>query len=584
LKKNFSMALFSPDADASYTDEAAFRTDGAVFEGRERMAVLSARKKLSGKTEITFFLTACFSEKQYLFLRKRCLSGEAFSENGMKREREVIEAESGHPLFDAVVNQWSLYQTLVSRVAARSGFYQVSGAYGFRDQLQDALALIPVFPWKAKALILRAAAHQYEQGDVQHWWHESEGTGIRTRCSDDFLWLPYVAQEYVRQTGDEEILSLSVPYLHSEPLFEGEHERYEKTEKSKLCEPLFSHLLRSVRNGRCVGTHGFPLIGTCDWNDGMNLVGARGKGESVWLAFFRILVLRKMKALCQRYGDLSPISEMELEEDSLCEALRRYGFDGAWYRRGYYDDGSVLGGKERKDCQIDLLPQAFSAMLAHESGFEKEKARKSMQSVYQYLFDAKHSLVKLLYPPFDKDAQTPGYIKGYVPGIRENGGQYTHAAVWAVLGFFLCGDYEKGTEILFAINPAERYQNPSLAEAYRIEPYVFAGDIYTNAQHIGRGGWSFYTGSAAWYRKVALEILYGYTQEKDGFYLKPRLSETFSSFKIRVEKNHTVYRISVSLADRSSLTLDGKEIREGENHFFRWDGTCHEAILKLKKE
>ena len=584
LKKNFSMSLFSPDADASYTDEAAFRTDGAVFEGRERMAVLSARKKLSGKTEITFFLTACFSEKQYLFLRRLCLSDEPFSVKKMKREEGLIEVESGHPLFDVVVNRWSLYQTAVSRIAARSGFYQVSGAYGFRDQLQDALALIPVLPRKAKALILRAAAHQYEEGDVQHWWHESEGTGIRTRCSDDFLWLPYVTQEYIRQTGDEDILSLAVLYLHSEPLSEGEQERYEKTEKSKLCEPLFLHLLRAVRNGRYVGEHGFPLIGTCDWNDGMNLVGARGKGESVWLAFFRILVLRKMGWLCQHYGDLTPISEMEKEEEALCEALRKYGFDGAWYRRGYYDDGSVLGGKERKDCKIDLLPQAFAAMLAHESGFEKEKARMSMQAVDQYLFDRKHSLVKLLYPPFDKDLQAPGYIKGYVPGIRENGGQYTHAAVWAALGFFLCGDHTKGTEVLFAVNPAERDQNPLLADAYRIEPYVFAGDVYANPQHVGRGGWSFYTGSAAWYRKVALEILCGYTQEKDGFYLNPRLSERFSSFKIRLEKRNTVYRIAVSLAERFLLTLDGKEIKGGENYFFRFDGGSHEVILNLKKE
>ncbi|MBR7162166.1 MAG: hypothetical protein IKD07_07105, partial [Clostridia bacterium] len=582
-KKHFSMAVFSPDADGFYTDEAAFRTDGAVFEGRERMAAVSARKKLSGRTELTFFLTACFSEQQYLFLCELCGSEKALSVKKPRRDNCSVEIESEYPLFDAIVNRWSLYQTAVSRIAARSGFYQVSGAYGFRDQLQDALALIPVLPREAKVLILRAAAHQYEEGDVQHWWHESEKTGIRTRCSDDFLWLPYVTEEYVRQTGDVGILSLCVPYLRSSPLADGEQERYERTERSDLREPLFSHLLRAVRNGSDFGAHGLPLIGTCDWNDGMNLVGAQGKGESVWLAFFRILVLRRMRRLCEIYGDSSPIPETERQEQALCEALKQYGFDGGWYRRGYYDDGSVLGGRERADCKIDLLPQAFSAILAHESGFEKEKARRSMQAVDRYLFDRKHSLVKLLYPPFDKDTQSPGYIKGYVPGIRENGGQYTHAAVWAALGFFLCGDHEKGTEVLFAINPAERYRDPKIAEAYRIEPYVFAGDVYANPRHAGRGGWSFYTGSAAWYRKVALEILCGYTQEGDGFYLRPRLSESFSSFKIRIEKNGTVYRIAVALADRSSLTLDGKEIREGENHFFRFDGGVHEAELKIKK-
>ena len=583
-KKNFSMAVFSSDTDGIYTDEAAFRTDGAVFEGEDRMAVLSARKKISGKTELSFFLTACFSEKQYLYLQKLCRSEEGFLREKPKWEQGLIEIESGYPLFDAIVNRWSIYQTAVSRIAARSGFYQVSGAYGFRDQLQDALALIPVLPQEAKILILRAAAHQYEEGDVQHWWHESEKTGIRTRCSDDFLWLPYVTEEYVRQTGDSEILSLSVPYLRSASLAEGEHERYEKTEKSECREALFLHLLRAVKNGRRFGAHGLPLIGTCDWNDGMNLVGVHGKGESVWLAFFKILVLRKMIRLCEVYGDLSDVPEMEKEEKALCEALKTYGFDGGWYRRGYYDDGSVLGGKERKDCKIDLLPQAFSAILAHESGFEKEKAHMSMQAVEKYLFDRNHSLVKLLYPPFDKDTQSPGYIKGYVPGIRENGGQYTHAAVWAALGFFLCGEYEKGTEVLFAINPAERYQNPKIAEAYRIEPYVFAGDVYANPQHVGRGGWSFYTGSAAWYRKVALEVLCGYTEEKDGFYLNPRLSDMFSSFKIRIGKKNTVYEISVSLAECSSLFLDGKTMECAEKHFFRFDGKEHEAVLKIKKD
>ena len=582
-KKNFSMAVFSSDADSVYTDEAAFRTEGAVFEGEERLAVLAARKKLSGKTEISFFLGACFSEKQYLCLQRLCLSKETVCFENPKKTDFRIELESGNPLFDTIVNQWSLYQTLVSRIYARSGFYQVSGAYGFRDQLQDALALISVLPRKAKILILRAAAHQYEEGDVQHWWHESEKTGIRTRCSDDFLWLPYVTEEYIRQTGDHEILSLCISYLRSAPLGAEEHERYERAEKSELKESLFLHLIRAVQNGNRFGAHGFPLIGTCDWNDGMNLVGAQGKGESIWLAFFRILVLRKMKRLCEIYGDLSFLPKMEKEEEKLCEALRKYGFDGEWYRRGYYDDGSVLGGKERKDCRIDLLPQAFSAILANECGFEKEKARVSMRAVEKYLFDRKHSLVKLLYPPFDKDSQSPGYIKGYVPGIRENGGQYTHAAVWAALGFFLCGEYEKGAEVLFAINPAERYQNPKLAEAYRIEPYVFAGDVYSNPQHIGRGGWSFYTGSASWYRKVALEFLCGYTEEKDGFYLTPRLSGKFPSFRILIEKKNTVYRISVTLAESSSFVLDGKTIECAEKHFFCFDGKEHEVVLKIKK-
>ena len=583
-KTRFGMTLFSPDADRVYTDEAAFLTDGAVFGGENDMAAVCAERKLLGKKVCTFFLGAYFSEKQYQYLQKLFQGAPCGAEGIWQKRFSAISVQSARPLFDMSVNRWTLYQTLVSRIYARSGFYQVSGAYGFRDQLQDALALISVEPEEARILILRAAAHQYEEGDVQHWWHTTEKTGIRTRCSDDFLWLPFVTAEYAEKTGDLDILRLPVPYLRSAPLCEEEHERYERTVKSDRREPLLSHLLRALEYGEKYGEHGLPLIGTCDWNDGMSLVGVRGKGESVWLAFFRVLVLRKMMSLFAAVGEVGLISEMEREEELLCDAIEKYAFDGKWYRRGYYDDGSVLGGAERRDCKIDLLPQAFAAIVAHESGFAKERAELSMRSVKKWLYDKKHSLVKLLYPPFDKDSQSPGYIKGYVPGIRENGGQYTHAAVWAALGFFLCGDAETGAEILLAINPAERYRDPEIAKAYRIEPYVFAGDVYTNPQHIGRGGWSFYTGSAAWYRRVALEILCGYTEEGDGFYLKPRLSEKFDSFSIGINKKGTSYRIAVSRAETPSLVLDGKEVVDGESHFFRFDGGEHEAVLMISAE
>ena len=577
----FAMTLFSPEADRVYTDKAAFLTDGAVFGGEDGMAAVCAGRKICGKTVCTFFLGAYFSEKQYRFLQNFFLEAPCVTENIWQNRFSTISIQSAYPLFDVTVNRWTLYQTLVSRIYARSGFYQVSGAYGFRDQLQDALALISVEPEEAKILILRAAAHQYEEGDVQHWWHTTEKAGIRTRCSDDFLWLPFVTAEYVEKTGDSDILRLSVPYIRSAPLCDEEHERYERTVKSDRREPLLSHLLRAVEYGKKYGEHGLPLIGTCDWNDGMSLVGIRGTGESVWLAFFRILVLRKMTGLCSCVGEVDWISEMEREEKLLCNAIEKYGFDGKWYRRGYYDDGSVLGGDERRDCKIDLLPQAFAAIVAYESGFAKDRAEISMRAVKKRLYDKKHSLVKLLYPPFDKDRQSPGYIKGYVPGIRENGGQYTHAAVWAALGFFLCGDTETGAEVLLAINPAERYRDPEIAKAYRIEPYVFAGDVYTNPQHLGRGGWSFYTGSAAWYRRVVLEILCGYTEQGDGFYLKPRLSEKFDGFSIAVNKKGTSYRIAVSRAETPSLVLDGEVMADGEYHFFRFDGGGHEAVLKI---
>ncbi|MBQ8497734.1 MAG: DUF3131 domain-containing protein [Clostridia bacterium] len=578
-KRNFRMAILSPETNIIYTETAAFRTNGALFDGNDDAVFIGAKKKLIGNIQISFTLLSYFSEKQYAYLERLALSGQDMLYD-ISAFLEPIAVKSGHPFFDAIVNRWSLYQVLVARIFARSGFYQVSGAYGFRDQLQDALALIPVFPQMTKILILRAAAHQYEDGSVQHWWHGTEKTGIRTRCSDDFLWLPYVTAEYIEKTGDTDILDLSIPYLSSPPLAPHEHERYEHAEKSTLHEPLLSHLLRAVAYGRKYGPHGLLLIGTCDWNDGMSAVGIKGRGESVWLVFFRILVLRRMRMLV---ADEKILSEMQTEENLLYEALRTHGFDGKWYRRGYYDDGSVLGGAEREDCKIDLLPQAFAAILAHESSFETEKAKMAMDAVWKMLYDREHSLVRLLYPPFDKDTQSPGYIKGYVPGIRENGGQYTHAAVWAALGFLLCGENAKGAEILFAINPAERYRNDEIAKAYRIEPYVFAGDVYANPQHMGRGGWSYYTGSAAWYRKTALEFLCGYTETKDGFYLCPRLSERFSSFTLTVAKKKTRYQIEVSLADAPSLMLDGEYIAEKERYFFRFDGGEHRGFLKIQK-
>ena len=582
-KQNFAAAVFSDHADTVYTDEVAFRTDGEAFGGTDNLAAVCVNGRIFKEAHFTFYLGAYFSEKQYHFLQRICREEKPAFENPWEKRFSVISVRSAHPCMDEIVNHWSLYQTVVSRIYARSGFYQVSGAYGFRDQLQDALALIPVEPKTAKALILRAAAHQYEEGDVQHWWHTTENTGIRTRCSDDFLWLPFVTAEYVKQTGDADILRISVPYITSSVLDGEEHERYERTVRSDLREPLLSHLLRAVAYGRKYGSHGLPLIGACDWNDGMSLVGIGGKGESVWLAFFRILVLRKIIGLCEGTSETGMVSEMETEIRLLYSAIEEHGFDGKWYRRGYYDDGSVLGGKERTDCKIDLLPQAFASIVAHECGFAKERAEISMRSVGKMLFDRKHLLVRLLCPPFDRDEQSPGYIKGYVPGVRENGGQYTHAAVWAALGFFLCGDVTTATEVMLAINPAERYLNPEIAKAYRIEPYAFAGDVYANPQHIGRGGWSFYTGSAAWYRKVALEILCGYTEEMDGFYLKPRLSEKFDSFLITINKKETFYRINVSLSDEPLLVLDGEAVAEGEGYFFRFDGGAHEGVLKVRK-
>ena len=578
------LAVLSPDAAELYTNYTAFLCAGKLFDGMSDAAVLTVEVTQGGAFETDFYLAAYFSDQQFDFLRRLCLSRQGGVRGLPAGWMHRISIETEAPLFDEIVNKWTLYQTLYARIYARCGFYQVSGAYGFRDQLQDALSLIPVLPQTARVLILRAAAHQYENGSVQHWWHPGTGMGIMTRCSDDFLWLPYVAAEYVKVTGDHEILDKKIAYLSSPPLAKGEDERYERAEKSTLAEPLLSHLLRAVENGMRTGAHGLPLIGSCDWNDGMNLVGRSGRGESVWLAFFTVLVLHKMLPILRERGMEAQIREYEAKIDSLLLAAKQNAFDGSWYLRGFYDDGSVLGGKAREDCKIDLIPQAFAMMAAEELSREDEYARAGMRAVYDILFDREHALVRLLYPPFDKDGQSPGYIKGYVPGIRENGGQYTHAAVWAALGFFAGGENDRGAEVLFAINPALHGSDKRLAEAYKIEPYVLAGDVYASPDHMGRGGWSWYTGSASWYRRAALETLCGYREEADGFTLCPHLSPRFSRFVLTVSKRNTYYRIHVQLGDHGIL-MDGRTASHDVRHFrFLFDGGRHEAEFYVEPE
>ncbi len=576
------LAVMAPDADALYTSYTAFLCGGKLFDGRSDCAAVSVGVTSEGVFETDFYLAAYFTKQHFDFIRNLCFSGDSRLHSVDGRLFRRLSVKTENPLFDEIVNKWSLYQTLYSRIYARSGFYQVSGAYGFRDQLQDALALISVMPRTAAVLILRAAAHQYEDGSVQHWWHPGTGMGIMTRCSDDFLWLPFVAAEYVRMTGDDEILDKRIAYLSSPPLGRDEEERYERAGKSHVREPLFSHMIRAVENGMRTGAHGLPLIGTCDWNDGMNLVGRGGRGESVWLAFFTVLVLRRMLPLLRTRGMEELCLRYESKIEELLSAVETQAYDGAWYLRGFYDDGGKLGSREREDCKIDVLPQAFSMITAKELGLDKTRSAAAMDSVYSLLFDKENKLIRLLYPPFDADEQSPGYIKGYVPGIRENGGQYTHAAVWASIGFLAGDENDRGAETLFAINPAVRYEDAALAEKYKIEPYVLAGDVYTNPFHAGRGGWSWYTGSAAWYRKAALEVLCGYMEEGGGFSLSPHLSERFRGFELSVSRGDCRYHIEVSVSDKDELILDGVPLADVVSHRFVFDGLCHEVILKRK--
>lgn len=571
--KRGELLMFSPDATACYTDTAALRSDGAVFRGESDVGVLLSRMELFGKRTVCFYLGAVFSERHDLALRAYALR-KGYPEDP-KSLCQTIVLRSQDVLLDEIVNKWSVYQTLYARIYARSGFYQVSGAYGFRDQLQDAMALIQIAPNITKTIIFRAAAHQYEEGDVQHFWHPT-GAGLRTRCSDDFLWLAYVTAEYIKQTGDIGILKAEIAYLQSPVLAEREEERYESPLKTEYKESLWAHIKRAVARAERFGAHGLPLFGSGDWNDGMNTVGKAGRGESVWLAFFLVLVWERMIYLCEMLGEET--RDYQEKQLHMLEALRLYGYDGAWYRRGYYDDGTPLGSDCRCDCKIDAIAQAFAAIVSSELGFERERAMRAMASVEEHLFDREHQMIHLLTPPFMQDVQSPGYIKGYVAGIRENGGQYTHAAVWSAIGAFSCGKDALGAEMLFAITPALRARDPRLEKAYRIEPYVFAGDVYANPSHIARGGWSWYTGSAAWYRRAVLEWLCGYREDGEGFTLAPHLSQGFSSFSLEISKRDTHYTIDVSLGKQTHATLDGCEILSTAHFLF--DGGKHHVRLE----
>ncbi len=570
--KNGELLVFSPNTTSVYTERAAFYTDGALFRGESDAAVLLSRTELFGKRTFRFYLCAVFSERHLHSIREQCQKPHLPIEVPFFH---MISLKTENILLDEIVNKWTLYQAVYSRIWARSGFYQVSGAFGFRDQLQDALALIQIAPQMTKTIIFRAAAHQYEEGDVQHFWHP-EGAGLRTRCSDDYVWLPFVTAEYVKQTGDLGILFAELPYLTSAVLADEEEDRYESPARTNYKETLWLHLLRAVKNADRFGAHRLPLIGSCDWNDGMNGVGRKGKGESVWLAFFLALVYERMAELARLLSKDDAIYHKKKE--ILLDAIREHGYDGAWYRRGYYDDGSPLGSALRKDCKIDVIAQAFAGIAAEALSFEKGRALSSMNAVCEYLFDREHQIIKLLTPPFVNDEQSPGYIKGYVAGIRENGGQYTHAAVWAALGFFGCGENELGAQALLAINPAVRAQNHEIEKAYRIEPYVFAGDVYANEDHPGRGGWSWYTGSAAWYRRAVIEWLCGYREEQDGFAIMPRLSSSFSSFKLRVCKKNTSYQVEARFGQRRRVTIDGKVVPWG--YHFKFDGGNHRICLE----
>ncbi|MPM47192.1 hypothetical protein SDC9_93900 [bioreactor metagenome] len=456
------------------------------------------------------------------------------------------------------LNGWALYQVTACRLWGRTSRYQNGGAYGFRDQLQDVCALIPTSPETVSEQILRSCAHQYEEGDVQHWWHESKESskGVRTRISDDLLWLPYTLCKLWETWGDDEVFDQKAPYLISPVLGPEERERYEEPGVSTQSERVYDHAVRAVElfleRGR--GSHALARIGTGDWNDGMNLVGTQGRGESVWLSWFAAHVLYRFSDVCGHLGDGERVERYRQAAKELAEAANA-AWDGKWFLRGYYDDGSTLGSCRDQYCQIDSIAQSFAVL----SGYgEKEKSEQAVRSAVRRLYHPERGVVQLFDPPFDRDGTDPGYIKGYLPGVRENGGQYTHGAVWLAMASLRMGDVRSGYDILNALLPASH--DP---EIYKTEPYVLSADVYFNPAHAGRGGWSWYTGAAGWYYRAATEELLGLRINKGRLTMSPRLPTDWPGYTALWRNEDYTLHIVVERGERTELTLDGEPCPEG---------------------
>ncbi|HXQ12280.1 MAG TPA: glucoamylase family protein [Caulobacteraceae bacterium] len=567
------------------------RLSGRLGAGLDPCCALQATLELAPRAsvEIPFFLGDAENEAQASQLvaayRKADLDGVL----GEARQRwdEILGAvrvKTPDRSMDLMLNGWLLYQTVASRLWARAGFSQASGAYGFRDQLQDVMALTAARPAMARDQLLRAAARQFVEGDVQHWWLPDTGQGVRTRISDDRLWLPFVAAHYVDTTGDAGVLDQRVPFIEGSPLEPGEAERFFEPSAAQDSASLYEHCARALDANLAVGVHGMPLIGGGDWNDGMNRVGLEGRGESVWLGWFLIANLRRFALFADSRTDPDRAESWRAHADALAAAAQEQAWDGDWYRRGWFDNGTPLGSAANEECRIDSIAQSWAVL---SGAGDPERAARAMAAVDRELIQPQDGLALLFTPPFDHGPLDPGYVKGYPPGVRENGGQYTHAALWSVMAFAALGDGDKASALFWMLNPINHARTRTDAHRYRVEPYVVAADVYAAPGRTGRGGWTWYTGSAAWMQRAGVESILGLRRRGDRLEVDPCIPRSWPGFEVSLRLGTARYEIVVTNPNRVSrgiaqATFDGAPL-EGRplRAPFRNDGEAHRLEVTM---